>query len=99
MMCMVSIYINSHPGSLGPFSGGIFFGIFFSVSGYNSAHFEWYSIGYIEWLWYDVSWIILPFGNVLRWDKILLSALRCPSLGDMSNILISEVAYFIIQST
>jgi hypothetical protein len=37
----------------------------------------------------------LPFGNVLRLDKILLTALRCPSLGNILNLIIAEVAYAI----
>jgi hypothetical protein len=40
-----------------------------------------------------VSIITLPFGNVLIWDKILLTALRCPSLGKILNLLKAEVAY------
>jgi hypothetical protein len=39
--------------------------------------------------------ITLPFENVLRYDKILLIALRCPSLGSILNLLITEVAYAI----
>jgi hypothetical protein len=37
--------------------------------------------------------ITLPFGNVLRYAKILFTALRCPSLGNILNLLIAEVAY------
>jgi hypothetical protein len=43
----------------------------------------------------EVSMITLPFGRVLRWDKILLTALICPSLGNILNLLIAEGAYAI----
>jgi hypothetical protein len=39
--------------------------------------------------------ITLPFGDVLIYDMILLTALRCPSLGNILNLLIAEVAYAI----
>jgi hypothetical protein len=39
--------------------------------------------------------ISVPFGSILTEDKILLTALRCPSLGNMLNLLIAEVAYAI----
>jgi hypothetical protein len=39
--------------------------------------------------------ITLPFGNILRYDKILLTAFRCSSLGIILNLLIAEVAYAI----
>jgi hypothetical protein len=41
--------------------------------------------------------ITLPFGNVLRWDKVLLTVLRCSSLGNILNInlVIAEVEYAI----
>jgi hypothetical protein len=39
--------------------------------------------------------ITIPFENVLSYDKILLIALRCPSLGSILNLLIAEVAYAI----
>jgi hypothetical protein len=49
----------------------------------------------MKWSGYEVSMITLPFGNVLRQDKILLTALRCPSLGRTLNLLIEEVTYAI----
>jgi hypothetical protein len=78
---------------LGPFSGGRSFGISPPASGWNSTRFEWSSTGYTEWSGYEVSMITLPFGNFFIEDKILLTALRCPSLGIILNLLIVEVTY------
>jgi hypothetical protein len=47
----------------------------------------------MEYSGYAVSMITLPFGNVLRYDNIHLTALRCTSLGNILNLLIAEVAY------
>jgi hypothetical protein len=49
----------------------------------------------MEWSRYEASMLTLPFGNVLRQDKILLNALRCPSLGSIMNLIIAEVAFSI----
>jgi hypothetical protein len=36
-----------------------------------------------------------PFGYILRKGKTLLTALRCPSLGNILNLLIAEVSHII----
>jgi hypothetical protein len=41
---------------------------------------------------YVVSTISLPFGNVLRYARILLTAFINPCLDDMLKLLIAEVA-------